>query len=139
MAYKAGMSDQEQPEVEGHRTRFHGVSNELEIETEGHAARWNGLDQNGNTFEIPEEKILSVKWTDADGEHEVEGHVIKGHLSDEPDTEGHSLRHGGLSDQPLTIKFLDEQGEEQEVEGHLGKWGGLSDEPEVEGHRKRFI
>ena len=129
MAYKAGMSDQEQPEVEGHRTRFHGVSNELEIETEGHAARWNGLDQNGNTFEIPEEKILSVKWTDAEGEHEVEGHIFKHSLSDEPDTEGHILKHG-LSDEPLTIKYVDERGTEQEVQGHVLKHG-LSDEPEV--------
>ena len=118
---------------------FKHMSDDEQPEVEGHGARFNGLDQHGNQFEIPEEKILSVKWTDAEGEHEVEGHIFKHSLSDEPDTEGHSLRHGGLSDQPLTIKFLDEQGEEQEVEGHLGKWGGLSDEPEVEGHRKRFI
>jgi hypothetical protein len=72
------------------------MSDGEEPEVEGHGFRYNGLDQHGNQFEIPEEKILSVKWTDAEGEHEVEGHAIRVHgLSDEPDTEGHGARYTG--------------------------------------------
>src|SRR6185295_13061717 len=103
---------------------FKHMSDDEQPEVEGHGARWNGLDQNGNTFEIPEEKILSVKWTDAEGEHAVEGHAIRhSGLSDEPDTEGHGYRWPDLGGRRLTIKYLDEEGDEQEVEGHGGgRW-----------------
>ena len=59
-------------EVEGQGMRHSSLSEEPEVE--GHAVRYKFRDADGNEFDIPEDRIISV--TTPDGE-EVEGHAFK--------------------------------------------------------------
>ena len=83
----------------------------------------------GTEVEIDESRIRRLAYKDESGtEREVEGHVFKHGLSEEPEVEGHGWRF--TSDgQEFTIDpervtrvvYEDDDGQEQEVEGH--HWG----------------
>jgi hypothetical protein len=103
------------------------MSKRDEQEVEGHKKRLRFRDPDGNDLELPEDRVLSVSWRDAGGEHEVEGHGIYRRLEQEAEVEGHAVR----------VRFRDEAGEEQEVEAH-GIYRRLEEEPEVEGHRRHL-
>ena len=72
--------------------RVRGLSDEPEVE--GHAFTGVKLrDPEGNEYELPADRIVSIKWTDAEGEHEVEGHGGGGNwLAQEPEVEGHAAQ-----------------------------------------------
>ena len=68
-------------------------------------------------------------------QEEVEGHAYRRGLSDKPEVEGHGWRFNGLSDDPnvaYTIRFTDDDGQEQEVEAHYFRSSDLRLKRDVE-------
>jgi hypothetical protein len=126
-------------DVEGHGVSYRGLGDEPEVE--GHVVKYRGRDAEGNEFDIPEDRIISVSWRDAEGEHEVEGHWVRVKLDQEPEVEGHSVKYRYSDDQgqehevdahSTRIKFRDDNGEEQEVEGHYFRYSDLGLKRHVE-------
>ena len=121
------------PDPGGRGARTPGPSLSDDPEVEGHAFTGVKLrDPEGNEYDLPADRIVSIKWTDEQGEHEVEGHGFKFRvLSQEPEVEG----HGGK------VRFLDQNGQEHEVDAHAAKIRWRDDsgqEQEVEGHLSRW-
>jgi hypothetical protein len=92
-------------------------------------------DAEGNEWLIGEDRVKRIAWQGTDGaQHEVEGLALKRRFSRDADVEGHMpMRRFESEEGKVTVRYLDDEGNEQDVQGHM-PMRRFDSEEDVEGH-----